>query len=220
MAAATRLTNELQDRIVADVLVGSYISRACERAGIDKGTFTRWMHKGDPAGHPDEPDLSAMALADLRRLCKTHSLRVAKGDNRASLAAKLDAVGAGSYDRYRAFRVAVEEAEAQLEARLIDQWQQTMSPIVETVTAPDGTKTDRMVRQANYQSIATFLARRFPARWPVTPISVEVSGPGGRPIEVTVETELAEALEAYKQGVSDGRDRELEQADVRVTTTG
>ena len=68
---------------------------------------------------------------------------------------------------YRGFRVAIEDAEAALELDLVDRYRVV----------------SRQASFGNATYLAGFLGRRFKPRWdPKT--SVEVSGPGGAPIEV------------------------------------
>ncbi len=203
MARATRLTPEVQQQIITSILAGSFVVEAAQRAGVHRATLDRWRAKGDPDGHPDEPDLDKMAVTDLRRLCKTHGIPIKTPAKRNEMATALEAVGAGSFDRYRVFRAAIDEAEAQLQQRLVAQWQQTMSPITEAVINPDGTRTERIIKQAPWQSIATFLSRRFPQQWS-QPLALELSGPDGGPITVTAEDTLARQVKAFLEGVTEG----------------
>jgi hypothetical protein len=68
---------------------------------------------------------------------------------------------------YRSFRAAVEDAEAHLELELVDRYR--------TVS--------EQAAFGNASHLAGFLGRRFRQRWDVKS-SLEVSGPGGAPIEV------------------------------------
>ncbi len=46
----TKLTPELQEKLVSIIMDGNYISTACQACGIDKSQFYRWLQKGDKEG--------------------------------------------------------------------------------------------------------------------------------------------------------------------------
>ena len=52
MARPTKLTAELQERVVVAVRAGNYAEAACRAAGISPSTFYRWMTRGEqePSG--------------------------------------------------------------------------------------------------------------------------------------------------------------------------
>ena len=47
MARPSKLTDEVQDRIVRAIRAGNYAEAACHSAGISSSTFYRWMTRGD-----------------------------------------------------------------------------------------------------------------------------------------------------------------------------
>lgn len=49
MGRPTKLTTEVQDRIIQALKAGNYIETAAEYAGIGKTTFYRWMEQGEQA---------------------------------------------------------------------------------------------------------------------------------------------------------------------------
>ncbi|NQT73578.1 MAG: hypothetical protein HQ553_12550 [Chloroflexi bacterium] len=51
MARPTKLTPELQTKIVGYIKDGNYIETACQACGIDKKTYYNWMSRSDPS-HP------------------------------------------------------------------------------------------------------------------------------------------------------------------------
>jgi hypothetical protein len=53
MARPTKLTKEVQDRILQAVQAGNYLDTAAQFAGIDPSTMRRWVIKGEA---PDAPD--------------------------------------------------------------------------------------------------------------------------------------------------------------------
>ena len=46
----TKLTPEVQERIVKTLSAGSYATVAARCAGIDSSTYYRWIERGDPGG--------------------------------------------------------------------------------------------------------------------------------------------------------------------------
>lgn len=49
MARPTKLTPEIQKKIVAAISSGNYYEAACQYAGVDYATFRRWLIKGEEA---------------------------------------------------------------------------------------------------------------------------------------------------------------------------
>jgi len=49
MGRPTKLTPEVQDRIIQALKAGNYVETAAEYAGIGKTTFYRWMEQGKQA---------------------------------------------------------------------------------------------------------------------------------------------------------------------------
>lgn len=49
MGRPTKLTPEVQDRIIQALKAGNYVETAAEYAGIGKTTFYRWMARGEQA---------------------------------------------------------------------------------------------------------------------------------------------------------------------------
>lgn len=49
MGRPTKLTQDIQDKIVDAILAGNYQDAASRYVGIDPATFYRWMQKGDGA---------------------------------------------------------------------------------------------------------------------------------------------------------------------------
>lgn len=208
------LTDEVQRKVVEGISAGLHVIRAAELAGISEGTFYRWMEKGDPSRQVDQPQLRNMARPDLIALAKHHNIPHNAKTPKRVLVERLDAVGAGSWARYSKFREAVETAEAELEQRLVAQWQLTMQAITRTERGPDGRDRQVLVKHANFQSAATFLARRFPQRWSPTHV-LEISGRDGGPI-VTRE-ERVDRLADWLEGILDGTpSEELEAAVIDV----
>ena len=50
MARPSKLTPEVEERILSAVRAGTSIAGAAGYAGIDSSTFHRWMERGDPSG--------------------------------------------------------------------------------------------------------------------------------------------------------------------------
>jgi len=48
----TKLSAEVQEKILADVRAGAFAYVAAQRAGIDKATFFRWMARGESGEQP------------------------------------------------------------------------------------------------------------------------------------------------------------------------
>lgn len=201
MPRATSLTDEVQRKVVEGISAGLHVVRAAELAGISEGTFYRWMEKGDPSRQADQPQLRNMAKPDLLALAKHHDIPHNSKTPKPTLVDRLEAAGAGSWGRYSKFREAIEAAEAELEQRLVAQWQLTMQAITRPERQSDGTIRQVVVKHANYQSAATFLARRFPERWSPTHV-LEISGRDGGPI-VTRE-ERVDRLADWLEGILDG----------------
>lgn len=214
MPRASRLTDEVQRKVVEGISAGLHVIRAAELAGISETTFYVWMEKGDPSRQVDQPKLTAMARRDLVALAKAHDVAHNAKTPKRTLIERLDAIGAGSWARYARFREAVEAAEAELEQRLVAQWQLTMQAITRTERGPDGRDRQVVVKHANFQSAATFLARRFPERWSPKHL-LEISGRDGGPI-VTRE-ERVDRLADWLEGILDGTPpEELEAAVIDV----
>src|SRR5688500_14704222 len=49
MARPTKLTSEVQQRLVSAIASGNYLEPACAYAGIDYSTFRRWIERGEQA---------------------------------------------------------------------------------------------------------------------------------------------------------------------------
>ena len=47
MARPTKLTREVQERVVAAVRAGNYAEAACQASGISSSTYYRWMARGE-----------------------------------------------------------------------------------------------------------------------------------------------------------------------------
>ncbi len=160
-----------------------FIERAARYGGIDPSTFRRWMDKGaaDPA---EEPNLTKMPLKALAVLAEQNNVPIRRRAKRQEVIDALNDAGIGSWESYRVFRAAVEQADVELEARLVAQWQQTMA--------------------GNHTSIKEFMARRFRETWS-PPKTVEVTGAGGGSVQVELHDEraLAETVKAYLQGAAD-----------------
>jgi len=183
MARPTALTPAVQQRILDAIRAGMFIERAARYGGIDASTFRRWMEKGaaDPA---DEPVLDKMPLKQLFALAAANDVPTRRRMRRQEVIDVLTNAGVGSWNVYREFRVAVEQADVELEARLIAQWQQTMT--------------------GNHTSIKDFMSRRFRETWS-PPKTIEVTGAGGGSVQVELHDEraLAETVKAYLQGAAD-----------------
>lgn len=201
MPRATSLTDEVQRKVVEGISAGLHVVRAAELAGIGETTFYVWMEKGDPSRQADQPQLPNMARRDLVALAKAHGVAHNSKTPKDTLVERLETAGVGSWARYAKFREAVEAAEAELEQRLVAQWQLTMQAITRTERGPDGRDRQVVVKHANFQSAATFLARRFPQRWSPTHV-LEISGRDGGPI-VTRE-ERVDRLADWLEGILDG----------------
>jgi len=183
----TALTDNTRDTLLGYLLEGNSVESACALTGVHVATFYRWMNRGEQA-------------------------RI-----------MLDANGAipDEEEPFREFREAVFDARAQAEARAVKIVQQAMhggfvtseEPVVDingevqydantgevlykrTRTPPDG------------RLALAYLQRARPKDWSMAGANinakVEVSGPGGGPIEVTHEVKqiesLAERLLAVRQ---------------------
>lgn len=70
----TKLTPEIQERIVEALQAGNYQETACEYAGISAGTFYRWMAEGNEDDAPvmlrefREAVIKARARAEVRNV--------------------------------------------------------------------------------------------------------------------------------------------------------
>jgi len=56
MARESKLTPEVQRRIVASLRAGNYANVAAQAAGIAEPTFYRWMEKGEDKGEENIPE--------------------------------------------------------------------------------------------------------------------------------------------------------------------
>lgn len=206
MGRDSALTPAIQERIVEAVRAGMHIRRAAERAGISETTFYRWMEKGDPDNPAAPPPLQGMKLDRLRSLVKDNQVTLPRRATKEQIVTALTLAGVGSWDQFRTFREAVEAAEADCELRVIAQWQETMRPLTD--------EKGNVVRPANYNSMATFAARRWPERWSPKHI-LEISGRDGGPI-VTRE-ERADRLAEWLEGILEGAPpEEIGQAVIEV----
>lgn len=196
MPQPTKLTPKVQADIVARIKGGLPIVSAARRAGIGERTFYRWMELGDPDNDADAPDLDNLAGPDLRRLAATHNVTVPKRATRQQIARLLADAGVESRALYRQFWHAVKGAEAELEERLVAQWQAASAPILN--------EKGEIVDRGNPAQLGTILARRFPQHWSPTQ-AIQLTGKDGGPVDVhvTTEQELARAVKAYLQGVDD-----------------
>jgi len=50
MARPSKLTSEVEERILKALRAGNYASTAARFAGIDPATYYRWLERGDPSG--------------------------------------------------------------------------------------------------------------------------------------------------------------------------
>lgn len=55
MGRPTKLTPEVQERIVAVLRSGAYVHQAAETAGIGRSTFDDWIRRGDSDAEKDKP---------------------------------------------------------------------------------------------------------------------------------------------------------------------
>lgn len=178
---ATKLTPEIQDRIAQAVKTGMFQNRAARMAGVHESTFYRWMERGraDPA---TEPDLNGLPTKTLQARCKQAGIDLPRRATRDAMIAALNDAGEGSWDVFRQFCDAIEQAEIECEQALIAQWR---------LQAPE-----------NWKAIESFLARRFKHWHPAQ--HVELSGPEGEPIPVSIRAQnIAKAAAAFREGTDE-----------------
>ena len=77
MARPSKLTLEVEERIIKALLAGSHVATAARCAGVHPATFYRWIERGDPngTGRADRPYRvfaarvdQTMAEAEVRQL--------------------------------------------------------------------------------------------------------------------------------------------------------
>lgn len=120
----TKLTPEVQARIVEALRAGNYVEVACAYGGITRQTYSQWIAKSELPG----PRQRA----------------------------------------YAAFRAAAEKARSDAEIRNVAMIQRAAQDV------------------RTWQAAAWWLERSFPSRWGrVNRTSLELSGPGGKPVQVT-----------------------------------
>lgn len=74
MARPTKLTQEVQDRIMQAVQAGNYLETAANFAGIDGSTMRRWVQKGDAPSAPEPYRSFCTALKSARAAAEVRSV--------------------------------------------------------------------------------------------------------------------------------------------------
>lgn len=67
MARPTKLTPDVQDKIVSLLRAGGYVEAAAQAAGISPSTFHDWMARGERTGKADKPYRDFKAAVDQAR---------------------------------------------------------------------------------------------------------------------------------------------------------
>jgi hypothetical protein len=67
MARPTKLTGEVQERIVRALRAGNFPDVAARHAGVHPATYRRWMQRGDPAGEDPEDEPFRRFRAEVER---------------------------------------------------------------------------------------------------------------------------------------------------------
>jgi hypothetical protein len=74
MARPTKLTKEVQDRILQAVQAGNYLDTAAQFAGIDGSTMRRWLQKGEGEGAAEPYRTFHTALKSARASAEVRSV--------------------------------------------------------------------------------------------------------------------------------------------------
>lgn len=74
MARPTKLTQEVQDRIMQAVQAGNYLDTAANFAGIDGSTMRRWVQKGEAPNAPEPYRSFCTALKSARAAAEVRSV--------------------------------------------------------------------------------------------------------------------------------------------------
>lgn len=74
MARPTKLTQEVQDRIMSAVQAGNYLDTAANFAGIDGSTMRRWVQKGDAPSAKEPYRSFCTALKSARAAAEVRSV--------------------------------------------------------------------------------------------------------------------------------------------------
>lgn len=74
MARPTKLTREVQERILQAVQAGNYLDTAAQYAGIDASTMRRWVVKGEAANAPEPYRTFCTALKSARATAEVRSV--------------------------------------------------------------------------------------------------------------------------------------------------
>lgn len=195
----TALTDRVEETILGLFMEGCPVDTACALAGINPATFYRWMQRGEDARET------------------------------------LDATGSlpPEEERFRDFRESVLDARAQAERRMVGiVWQAASGgnlvseePVLDLSGNPVFDENGKAMYRRSYSTpdgrlAMQYLQRARPNNWSQQAANinakVEVSGPGGGPVEVehTVEqvVNLSERLMAVRQQF-EAEERELAEGD-------
>jgi len=74
MARPTKLTKEVQERIIQAVSAGNYLDTAAQYAGIDGSTMRRWVAKGEAPSAPEPYRSFCTALKSARAAAEVRSV--------------------------------------------------------------------------------------------------------------------------------------------------
>ena len=74
MARPTKLTKEVQERILQAVSAGNYLDTAAQYAGIDASTMRRWVVKGEAPNAPEPYRSFCTALKSARATAEVRSV--------------------------------------------------------------------------------------------------------------------------------------------------
>lgn len=74
MGRRTKLTPEVQDRVLSAVSAGNYLETAAQYAGIDASTLRRWVVKGEAAGAAEPYRTFCAALKSARAAAEVRSV--------------------------------------------------------------------------------------------------------------------------------------------------
>lgn len=178
----TKLTPEVQAKVIEAIEAGMFFDRAAEYAGISEGTFWRWMQKGSEEPGPDDVDIRNLPIGTLRKLAKANDIvlpRPCKLDQAAQI---LTDAGISPWALYAQFREAVTRADVEAELYVVTQWRLHMAD--------------------NHKAIVDFVARRYAKRWADPTRKLEISGADGAPLVSREDRaeRMAVWLEGFKAG--------------------
>ena len=173
MARPTKLTGEVQDRLVMAIRAGNYLETACAYAGIDYSTYRRWFKRG---------------MDEFERVAEDRRRKIRQSEE--GFCEFCEAVTRARAEVEMRNVALVQKAAMERDVtKTVTTERVVVTSTGQVLPGPDGkpmrevtTRTETH-REFEWRAALEWLARSFPERWG-NKVRQEITGKDGKPIQV------------------------------------